>query len=140
MAWRLSPNKNGQGRFPRRAAAPENSPAIYGWDSMPAIVQSPVRDERSLRMAITCARPPRFRPHKNLSHQLYFPSARKRRSRSASAPSSANCLALKPDCHGLGNETGWHTFLISSLISITKDASAMTKDASPMTKDASPMT
>jgi len=29
----------------------ENSPAIYGWDSMPAIVQSPVRDERCLRTA-----------------------------------------------------------------------------------------
>jgi hypothetical protein len=34
------------GRFRRRAASPENSPAIYGWDSLPAIVQSPVRDER----------------------------------------------------------------------------------------------
>src|ERR1017187_2567720 len=39
------------GRFRRRAASPENSPAIHGWDSMPAIVQSPARDERSLRMA-----------------------------------------------------------------------------------------
>ena len=25
----------------------ENSPAIYGWDSLPAIVQSPTRDERN---------------------------------------------------------------------------------------------
>jgi hypothetical protein len=34
------------GRFRRRTASPENSPAIHGWDSMPAIVQSPARDER----------------------------------------------------------------------------------------------
>ena len=29
-----------------RTVSPDNSPAIHGWDSMPAIVQSPVRDER----------------------------------------------------------------------------------------------
>jgi hypothetical protein len=39
------------GRFRRRAAAPENSPAIHGWDSWSAISQSPVRDERCLRTA-----------------------------------------------------------------------------------------
>ena len=49
-------------RFRRRAAAPENSPAIHGWDLMPTISQSPVRDERSLQTATTCARPPRFLP------------------------------------------------------------------------------
>ena len=39
------------GRFQRRAASPENSPAIHGWDSMPAIFPSPARDERSLQTA-----------------------------------------------------------------------------------------
>jgi len=38
-------------RFRRRAASPENSPAIHGWVSLPAISPSPVRDERCLRTA-----------------------------------------------------------------------------------------
>ena len=37
----------------------DNSPAIYGWDSSPANIQSPVRDERSLRTATMLAAVPR---------------------------------------------------------------------------------
>ena len=38
----------------------ENSPAIHGWDLMPAIVQSPARDERCLRTATIADSPPGF--------------------------------------------------------------------------------
>ena len=37
----------------------ENSPAIHGWDSLPAIVPSPARDERCWRTATTFSAVPR---------------------------------------------------------------------------------
>ena len=45
---------------------------------------------------------PRFRTHGNLSHQLYFPSARKRRRRSR----SAGALQIRPTQTALGRPAG----------------------------------